>query len=176
MASNPPTPWTPAERIIDEWIGPDYPTEIETVRAWVARAERLIRREFPALSARIAAGQEEDLLETVRDVVASMVTRVLRNPAGYRTVNTNTGTGPFTGGSSATFAGTAPGTLALTDDERASLTAPGQAQAGKAFSFSMVGGPITRHAQACSVNFGAYCSCGADIAGSPLYGVDGDEA
>ena len=42
---------------------------------------------------------------------------------------------------------------------------------GKAFSVDTVGlGSV--HAEACSINFGAsYCSCGADIAGFPLWEV-----
>lgn len=42
---------------------------------------------------------------------------------------------------------------------------------GKAFSVDTVG-DCTIHADICSLNFGAtYCSCGADIAGFPLYEV-----
>jgi hypothetical protein len=42
---------------------------------------------------------------------------------------------------------------------------------GKAWSYdTLSAGSI--HDQACSLNFGAtYCSCGADIAGYPIYGV-----
>lgn len=42
-------------------------------------------------------------------------------------------------------------------------------QSGKVFAVDTAGfGPV--HADACSVNFGAaYCSCGADIAGFPLW-------
>lgn len=43
-------------------------------------------------------------------------------------------------------------------------------QSGKAFSIDMVN-PNGVHADWCSINFGAaYCSCGADIAGFPLWG------
>lgn len=45
------------------------------------------------------------------------------------------------------------------------------AEAGKAFAVDTVG-VSTYHAAACSLNFGAlYCSCGADIAGFPIFGA-----
>jgi len=41
-----------------------------------------------------------------------------------------------------------------------------------AFAIDMVPGVGTIHDLACSLRFGAdYCSCGADIAGYPIYGV-----
>lgn len=41
-----------------------------------------------------------------------------------------------------------------------------------AFAFDMVPGVGSIHDLACSLRFGAtYCSCGADIAGKPIYGV-----
>jgi hypothetical protein len=44
-------------------------------------------------------------------------------------------------------------------------------ESGKAFSVDTVSFDGV-HADACSINFGAaYCSCGADIAGFPLWGV-----
>lgn len=40
------------------------------------------------------------------------------------------------------------------------------------FSVDTVGLPATQHADTCALRFGAtYCSCGADIAGFPLYGA-----
>ena len=42
---------------------------------------------------------------------------------------------------------------------------------GGAFSVDTAFGGATIHADTCALNFGAtYCSCGADIAGYPLYG------
>lgn len=44
-------------------------------------------------------------------------------------------------------------------------------EAGKAFAVDTVS-VSTYHAATCSLNFGAlYCSCGADIAGVPIFGV-----
>lgn len=41
-----------------------------------------------------------------------------------------------------------------------------------AFAIDMVPGVGSIHDLACSLRFGAvYCSCGADIAGKPIYGV-----
>lgn len=41
---------------------------------------------------------------------------------------------------------------------------------GKAFSIDMTPASLTAHAATCSLAFGAlYCSCGADIAGFPLF-------
>jgi hypothetical protein len=40
-----------------------------------------------------------------------------------------------------------------------------------AFSYDTALGGATIHSATCALNFGAtYCSCGADIAGYPLYG------
>ena len=165
--------WTFPEDIISDWIGEGKPVGEEvTIGRWIARAERLIRREFPAISARLESGEEPDLLGALRDVTSSMVIRVLRNPEGYR--QTSRTDGSFTG--SVTFAGDTPGGLGLTQDERDALKPPGSVSAGGAFSIS-VGGPTgVRHALICSINFGgAYCSCGADLTLSgPLYGGDAD--
>ena len=59
-----------------------------------------------------------DLIETARDVVVAMVTRVFRNPEGIRQANTTTG--PYT--ESRTYGGDVPGGLGLTDDELSKLS------------------------------------------------------
>ncbi|MBF4613753.1 Gp19/Gp15/Gp42 family protein [Curtobacterium sp. VKM Ac-1376] len=113
--------WTSADDVLDAWIGSDAPTDVDRVTNWVARAEREIRFRVPHLQARIDAeaelGASTDLLDTARDVVVAMVTRVFRNPEGVRQRNTTTG--PFT--ESATYGGDVPGGLGLTDDELAKL-------------------------------------------------------
>ena len=44
----------------------------------------------------------------------------------------------------------------------------------KAWGYDTVAGPRIVHQDACSVNFGAaFCSCGAELAGFPLWGTDG---
>lgn len=42
---------------------------------------------------------------------------------------------------------------------------------GRAFTLDLAPGAATIHSQVCSLRFGAdYCSCGADIAGKPIFG------
>lgn len=167
------TEWTFPEDILKDWIGEGKPVgEDVTIGRWIARAERLIRREFPDIGSRLQSGAEPDLLDTLRDVTSSMVIRVLRNPEGYR--QTSRTDGSFTG--SVTFAGDTPGGLGLTQDERDSLKPPGSVTAGGAFSISVGSTTGIRHSLICSINFGAaYCSCGADLTlAGPLYGGDAD--
>lgn len=121
--------WTSPESVIGSWIGEDRPTDENLVEVWVGRAERLLRKKKGiGLSPRIEAG-EDDLLETVQDVVSNMVQRVFRNPRGTR--STNTATGPFS--ESETFGGDQPGYLWVTDEELASL-APAESGKGSAFT------------------------------------------
>jgi hypothetical protein len=56
------------------------------------------------------------------------------------------------------------------------ICSAGKDASSGAFSFSPAAGTSTLHAPWCAINFGAnYCSCGADIAGYPIYEVaDGD--
>jgi hypothetical protein len=110
--------WTTADDVTDSWIGADAPTDMALVGLWVDRAERLVRGRVPSLVARIASGDEPDLLDTVKDVVSSMVQRVFRNPEGIR--QTNETTGPFT--ESRTYGGDVPGGLDMTPAELAALT------------------------------------------------------
>lgn len=121
-------PWTYADVVLDSWIGDDKPTDSALVQVWIERAERLLRRKKGlGLKARIAL-EEDDLLETVQDVVSNMVQRVFRNPRGTR--STNTATGPFS--ESETFGGDQPGYLWITDEELASLS-PAASGKGSAF-------------------------------------------
>lgn len=108
--------WTESSDVIGSWIGDDAPSDDALVAIWIGRAERLLRKKMPGLTARIDAN-EPDLLETVQDVVSNMVQRVFRNPSGTR--QTNITTGPFT--ESSTFGGDQPGYLWVTDEELASL-------------------------------------------------------
>jgi hypothetical protein len=128
--------WTTPADVIDSWIGEGAPDELDPVQAWIDKAEREVRFRVPDLMPRLDAEAAlvpplTDLLETVKDVIVSMVTRVFRNPEGIR--QTNTTTGPFT--ESATYGGDSPGGLGLTSDELAKLQ--GLRDRG-AFSFSMI--------------------------------------
>lgn len=159
--------WTTADDVIDAWIGENVPSDHLVVDLWIAKAERMLRREFPALESRVAStDREPDLLETVKDVVIAMVTRVFRNPEGIRQMLETTGS--FTG--SITFGGDQPGGLVLLDSERDSLRDPGSPKAGQAFSFSMGGDYGSAHLPWCDFTWNpALCSCGVTIAEKPIY-------
>lgn len=118
--------WAVAADVIDSWIGPGAPTDSDVVQIWVERAERLLRTRVPDLEARVDGYEEPELRSTAVDVVVAMVTRVFRNPHGYRQVNVTTG--PFSEGG--TVGGDNPGSLWITDEELAQLrpsVAPGGA-------------------------------------------------
>lgn len=129
--------WTDPTDVIGSWIGEGAPDDHELLQTWIDRAEREIRFRVPGLIVRLDAEAAllppvTDLLETVKDVVAAMVTRVFRNPEGIRQVNATTG--PFT--ESRTYGGDTPGGLGLTADELAKLE--GVSVAGGAFTISMI--------------------------------------
>lgn len=114
-------PWTSPQRIRDMWLGKPLPaTSDPAIELWIARAERLIRREFPDIQDRLDKAEEPDLLETIRDVVTAMVSRVLRNPEGFRQITRTDGN--FS--ASATTGGELPGELMLTTKEADSLEPP----------------------------------------------------
>ncbi|WP_104137473.1 Gp19/Gp15/Gp42 family protein [Cryobacterium sp. Y62] len=116
------TSWTNPDDVTGAWIGEGAPTDETKIQSWVNRAEREIKYRVPDIQARIDTEAAEtvprtDLLETAKDVVAAMVTRVFRNPEGIR--QTNVTTGPYT--ASKTYGGDQPGGLGITDDELAKL-------------------------------------------------------
>lgn len=128
--------WTEPSDVTDAWIGEGEPTDNALIQTWIDKAEREIRFRVPDIQARIDAESEEsppreDLLETAKDVVVAMVTRVFRNPEGIR--QTNTTTGPFT--ESQTYGGDVPGGLGLTDDELEKLRG---VRSHGAFTVSMI--------------------------------------
>ena len=131
--------WATPDDVIDSWIGDDAPDDPLLVGKWIARAERLIRREFPSIPARIVADAEPDLADTVNDVVVAVVTRVFRNPSGHRSISGQETTGQFSGSNTITFGGDNPGALELLDSERAALALPGEKRGRRAYSF-MPGG------------------------------------
>jgi len=129
--------WTSATDVTGSWIGEGAPDDAAVVDTWIARAERLIRRQVPDLQARIDAEAEAvtpttELVDTVRDVVVAAVTRVFRNPEGRR--STSVGTGPFS--ENVTFGGDQPGGLHLTADELSLLAGVRAGQ--RAFSVDLM--------------------------------------
>jgi hypothetical protein len=138
--------WTDASYITGSWIGDGAPTDSEQIGLWIAKAERLIRREVPDLQARLdveaeLVPQSSELLDTARDVVAAMVVRVFRNPEGRR--STQTATGPYS--ESVTFGGEQPGGLYLTGEELSALR--GVSQGSRAFTIDMIpsDSPYSQH-------------------------------
>ena len=131
--------WATPDDVIDSWIGDDAPDDPLLVEKWIARAERMIRREFPSIPARIVADAEPDLADTVNDIVVAVVTRVFRNPFGHRSISGQETTGQFSGSNTITFGGDNPGALELLDSERAALALPGEKRGRRAYSF-MPGG------------------------------------
>lgn len=129
--------WTTAEDVLNAWIGDGAPIDPAKIDTWIGMAERLIRREVPDLQARIDAEAEivppvTDMLETVRDIVISMVTRVFKNPDGKRSMQS--ASGPLS--ESITFGGDNPGGLFLSDDERRALLGGRSGQ--RAFMVDMI--------------------------------------
>ncbi|AYG02372.1 Gp19/Gp15/Gp42 family protein [Gryllotalpicola protaetiae] len=119
--------WTTPADVIDSWVGGEAPDNPNLVQVWIDRAERYLRARIPNLEDRITSGDEPDLLDSVKDVVAAMVGRVFRNPDGVRQETTTAG--PYS--ENRTYGGELPGSLFLTDSELGQLLLgarfPGQA-------------------------------------------------
>lgn len=123
--------WTTSDDVANRWVGSDLPSDTTVITTLLGVAERRVLHEFPDLQDRIDDGQPS--IEAVVDVVCAMVMRHLRNPTGTRTVQE--GAGPFS--ASRTFGGNDPGAIAMTDDERSLLAAPGTS-ARKAFVIDLM--------------------------------------
>lgn len=132
--------WTTPTDVTDAWIGNDAPDDVVKIQLWLDKAEREVRRRVPDLQARIDAEAAlvppvTDLLETAKDVVVAMVTRIFRNPTGTRQKNATVTTGPFSETTSETVGGNSPGVLEPTADELAKLQG---LRASGAFTVSMI--------------------------------------
>jgi len=123
--------WTVPSDVTGAWIGEGAPANDAAITVWISKAEREIKYRVPDIQARITAElPATDLLDTAKDVVVSMVTRVFRNPEGIR--QTNVTTGPYT--ASKTYGGNQPGGLGITDEELAKL----QGKREGAFTVDMI--------------------------------------
>lgn len=121
--------WTEATDVIRRWAdAPDEPN-YDNIEALIEDAEDTILGEFSDIQERIDDGSLP--IVRVQKVVARMVIRHLRNPAGLRTVQDTTG--PYT--TSTTYGGEEPGSLYLTDQDRNELAGVRVGQ--QAFTVSM---------------------------------------
>lgn len=101
---------------------------------------------------------------TRRRIVCSVVRRAIPSQDGMDGMESiQESTGPF----SQTFKPVNPsGDFYLTKSEKQALGYGVQ----RAFGVQIAGCDTAQHLLWCSINFGAtYCSCGADIAGEPIY-------
>lgn len=118
---------------------------------------------------------EDDVPAAVRIVTSRMVARVIKEsgvaPAEFGATQIGTTTGPFS--KQMTFQpGSRQGSPWLQKSDREALD-PYRCDS-QAFAVDTVAGG-SLHSAACSLNFGAgYCSCGASIAGHPIYGPGDD--
>lgn len=130
MADSPP--WAVPQDVRGRWLG-DVPLTAsdEQLTTLIADTEDTILREFPDLPDRIDADPSTTTnaipLARVKKVVARIAIRHLRNPEGIR--QTQEGAGPFQRG--VTYGGDSPGSLYLTDEDRAEL---GGVLSGAAFT------------------------------------------
>lgn len=124
--------WTEPADVVSRWVGTDAPSVDNPVLPTLLEdAEDTALREFPDLLERVD-GDGTTVPNTipvrrVKKVLARVVIRHLRNPEGFR--QTQEGAGPFQRGT--TFGGEEPGSLYLTDEDRAEL---GGTLSGSAFT------------------------------------------
>jgi hypothetical protein len=125
--------WTTPADVRGRWVGDDpfpFPEGDDvTLSTLLEDAEDTVLREFPTLPDRVDADPATVAnsipKRRVAKVVARVVIRHLRNPAGQR--SRMDVSGPFT--QNVMFGGEEPGALYLTDEDRSELggTEPGQA-------------------------------------------------
>lgn len=122
--------WTAPQDVKDRWLLGDFPVPDSQLMVLIGDAEDTVGSEFADIDARILA--ETLPVARVQKVVARMVIRHIRNPEGIRQINETTG--PFTG--SRTYGGAEPGSMYLTDEDRAELAGAKSGQ--RAFTIDTV--------------------------------------
>lgn len=156
MAAVEPFPFATLEEFQARW--PDFPAGAEAhATVLLEDASQFILDTVPAA---VTASEA-----TRRRVVCAVVRRSMQagdtDTAGFDSFQA--GTGPFQYGgkvSDSDFFLKKAEKLALGDGKQ------------QAFGVQIAGFAADIHAPWCNLNFGAaYCSCGADIAGTPIYGV-----
>ena len=156
MADVLPFPFATLDELKQRW--PDFPAGADThATVLLDDASQFILDTVPA-----AGGAS---VSTRRRVVCAVVRRSMAADAadvgGFDSIQA--GTGPFSYGGKVT---NPSGDFYLTKQERKALGDGTQ----KAFGVQVGGASTVEHLPWCSINFGAtYCSCGADIAGVPIY-------
>ncbi|MGQ7788724.1 hypothetical protein [Nesterenkonia sp. K-15-9-6] len=118
--------WTAAEKVRSRWIAEEPPEDDDLLNTKIGQVERLIRRHFPDMQARLEATgadggpAEPDLAETIADVVADLLQEHFANPLGVRSMQDTEG--PWT--LQQTMAGDAPGKLVLSAEHKKMLAPP----------------------------------------------------
>lgn len=102
------------EHVEAAWTRTFAPAEFDRIQYMIDRAERKLLGRFATLPARLIAADDPLDVDTVRDVIVDMVTRVLRNAGGVRSQTS----GPF---SQVIDQSVASGRLEITRDDRDAL-------------------------------------------------------
>ena len=155
MADVTPFPFASVDELKQRW--PDFPVGAEAhATVLLEDASQFILDTVPTAGGAAA--------NTRRRIVCAVVRRAMPDASGMEGMESiQQTTGPF----SATFKPVNPaGDFYLTKQEKLALGAG----ASKAFGATIAGGEPSVHRPWCNLNFGAtYCTCGADIAGTPIY-------
>ena len=149
-----PFPFATLEEFKARW--PDFPAGADAhATVLLEDASQFILDTVPAAETAAPA--------TRRRIVCAVVRRAMAADDFPGMESVQQSAGPF----SVTQKATNPhGDFYLTKQEKKALGAGAQ----KAFGVQVAGNATAMHLPWCSLNFGAnYCSCGADIAGVPIY-------
>lgn len=151
-----PFPFATLQEFKDRW--PDFPVGADAhATVLLEDASQFIMDTVPTAGAASPS--------TRRRIVCAVVRRAMPDADGMDGMESiQQSGGPF----SVTMKPANPaGDFYLTKQEKKALGDGAQ----RAFGVQIAGFANTIHAEWCSLNFGAtYCSCGADIAGAPIYG------
>lgn len=116
--------WTEPDEVLARWTADEDEPETEKLVTKIGQAERVIRREFPTMAARLLAVDpdgskvEPDLPGLIADVVSDLVQESFTNPLGLRTMQVTEG--PWN--EQRTVAGDSPGKMSLSAQHRRLLS------------------------------------------------------
>lgn len=154
-------PFATADDLVARWR-PLSESEQATAEALLADASAMIRAERPGIDELLAADPPGMDPSLPRMVACAMVKRAMIGIDTGGASSVQQTAGPFS--KSTSFANPA-GDLYFTRQERQALG--GRAQ--RAFTVAISGEHQPVHLPWCSVTWGAPCSCGADLAGEPIF-------